>query len=570
MEKLRDAPILDPARQRVRLAELTNIELERAGASRRVDPRTFEQIGIDREPDEHLSSRRSQLEERGIPTAVGQRNEARQWRYRLGHLGAEYAKAVQELEAETLQLRRMLAARKPKDEVAETGPSLIRAYEHCKAAALEHQHIARMLVEQYDRTASRAKKAKQVCLKHLSAIEAGKASKRLRNEEQAYRDCLAEARAHLAGLDILLADEIAQIAQSQVAAASYEANANRLRAEFGQVLDRAMEKPAAVAVPQQQSDRSSALPADALQPGDSKDRQARSNNNTSPPKRMLTTEEMDAFVKDVIDRKVRLVLRDRVVVPKVADPRLAEIVAAANYLELMPRLTAIHREQNKARDDLLKAITDNPALIQFRSREDGRKAVALRSPDQRLQAALRMHIDDPQVRKALSSILSADANNGNSNSSSTDSNITAAAPVIEQRVADAAGPASPVQPSSQPSEKPTDHFDPEAERERVKAGKIGQPQVQELRNGLHPLIDQWLEAKTNDDDVGQRAAAEAIVSDPGARSRLKPLSGPDVDALRFDLDAAEERALRKEEAERRLQQQQLALNLQLSKGKGWG
>lgn len=354
-----------------------------------------------------------------------------------------------------------------------------------------------------------------------------------------------------------------------MAAASYEADANRLRAEFRQVLDRAMEEPAAVAVSQPQKDTSSAQQADALQPGDPEDRQLRRNNNTNPPKRMLTTEEMDAFVQDVIDRKVRLVLRNRVVVPKVADPRLAEIVAAANYLELKPRLTAIHRDQNQALADLLKAIKDNPALVQVRGREDGCEAVALRSPDQRLQAALQMFSEDPQVRKALSSIFDADANSGNSDSSSTDSNITAAAPVIEQRGADAAGPASPVQPSSQPSEKPTDHFDPEAERERVKAGKIGHPQVQELRNGLHPLIDQWLEAKAKGEDAGQQAAAEAIASDPAVRSRLKPLSGPDVDALRFDLDAAEERALRKEEAERKLQQQQLALTLQRQKGVDW-
>lgn len=568
--KLRGASIFDPAHQRVRLAELTNIELERARANRRVDPRTFEQMGIDREPDEHLSSSRSQLEERGIPTAVGQQNEDRQWRYRIGHLEAAYAKAAQELEAETLQLRRMLAARKPKDEVAETGTSLIRAYEHCKAAALEHDHIARMLAEQYDRTASRAKKVEQVCIKHLSAIEAGKASKRLRKEEQAYRDRLDEARAHLAGSNILLGDELAQIDRSQVVAARYEAEANRLRAEFGQVLDRAMEEAAAAAVPQQESDRPSVLPVDALQPGAQEDRQHRSsNNNTSPPKRMLTTEGMDAFIKYVLDQNIRLVLRDRVVVPKVEDPRIAEIVAAANYHELMPRLTVIHAKQNQARDDLLKAIEDNPALVQVRRREDGCEAVALQSPDKRLQAALRMHIDDPQVRKALSSILSADANSSNSDSSSTDSNITAAAPVIEQRGADAAGPASPVQPSSQPSEKPAEHFDLEAERERIRAAKFGQPRVQELRNGLHPLIDQWLEAKAKGEDAGQQAAAEAIASDPAARSRLKPLSGPDVDALRFDLAAAEEKARRKEEAERKLQQQQLALNLQRSKGVGW-
>lgn len=94
--------------------------------------------------------------------------------------------------------------------------------------------------------------------------------------------------------------------------------------------------------------------------------------------------------------------------------------------------------------------------------------------------------------------------------------------------------------------------------------------MQELRDGLHPLIDQWLEAKTNGDDVGQRAAADAIANDPVVREQLKPLSCPTVDALRLDLDAAEERALRKEEAERKQQQQQqLALKLQRLKGVDW-
>lgn len=60
-------------------AELTNAHLERAGLDRRLDPRTYEEMGIEADPQEHLGTEQAALETRGIATSDGVENERRQW-----------------------------------------------------------------------------------------------------------------------------------------------------------------------------------------------------------------------------------------------------------------------------------------------------------------------------------------------------------------------------------------------------------------------------------------------------------------------------------------------------------
>jgi hypothetical protein len=55
-------------------AELINDALERAGLDERVDARSFEARGIDREPTEHLGPTASELEREGKPSERGDRN----------------------------------------------------------------------------------------------------------------------------------------------------------------------------------------------------------------------------------------------------------------------------------------------------------------------------------------------------------------------------------------------------------------------------------------------------------------------------------------------------------------
>lgn len=64
---------------RKEFADLANRELASAGLSRRLDPRTYEAMGIQREATEHLGTRCAPLEAAGVPTATGIRNAEKVW-----------------------------------------------------------------------------------------------------------------------------------------------------------------------------------------------------------------------------------------------------------------------------------------------------------------------------------------------------------------------------------------------------------------------------------------------------------------------------------------------------------
>ena len=70
-------------RLRKRYAALVNDELERAGLDRRWDPRRYDQMGITKEPGEHLGVKAAALERKGVATQVGSRNVAREFAYRM-------------------------------------------------------------------------------------------------------------------------------------------------------------------------------------------------------------------------------------------------------------------------------------------------------------------------------------------------------------------------------------------------------------------------------------------------------------------------------------------------------
>ena len=72
---------------RTRYAALVNEEFERAGLDRRWDPRRYDQMGIAKEPGEHLGVKAAALERKGIATNIGSRNAAREFDYRLGLTG---------------------------------------------------------------------------------------------------------------------------------------------------------------------------------------------------------------------------------------------------------------------------------------------------------------------------------------------------------------------------------------------------------------------------------------------------------------------------------------------------
>lgn len=387
---------------RKRLADLTNEELERVGSFRRLDPRRYSEIGIDRSPDMHLGTKLFQHEELGIPTGIGRFNEQNQWNFIMGGIQRDQEKREQELSRDVSQMRSNLSVTAPEKVNADLITSAIIGYEQNKRAANEHSIIARHIEEHYWRAQSRAKKLEETCEKHLKAIKDKKASSKVRKHEQDYRAKLAEARDHLAGIDHLMAAEIKQIATSREIAARLTLEADQHRSTFEQCIKE-------VRTRKGMSEHSAESEKQRRPPNANNGETARKDvgvANERPgagdeAKSALTKKEMDAYIATIMKENVRLVVRNRLVVPKIEEPRFANIVTAPNYRVMMPRLTGIHSKQNETLSALLEVIDGDPKIIQIGRDNQGRHVPILKTSDKALQAAFKYFGDEKRVIMAV-------------------------------------------------------------------------------------------------------------------------------------------------------------------------
>lgn len=71
-------------------ANLVNAALKEAGVERRVDPRSYKEIGINEKPVPRIDPKAYQREKQGIPTAAGDQTVAAQWDRELKRISALY------------------------------------------------------------------------------------------------------------------------------------------------------------------------------------------------------------------------------------------------------------------------------------------------------------------------------------------------------------------------------------------------------------------------------------------------------------------------------------------------
>ncbi len=95
--KIKEAGKKDwPEKLRKKLADIKNMHMARAGVSRRVDHRSYQQMGIDAVPQIHLNSSKAAIESRGGVTKDASTNEARQWNAIIKDLEKQYTRTMAE------------------------------------------------------------------------------------------------------------------------------------------------------------------------------------------------------------------------------------------------------------------------------------------------------------------------------------------------------------------------------------------------------------------------------------------------------------------------------------------
>lgn len=192
---------------RQRMAELTNDELRLSGSSRRVDHRSFMDMGIDKVPDQHLGNARNQGEKLGIPSATGVENERNDWAYRLSVMAQCRAAQLDDLGT---FLRSVVT---PPRDIARIARDTAYEYELKRLEDRERQRIEdeyrrALLLEAIGRVRSRAMAVIEACQARLDAKKKSRPTKRLR---LAIGGRLDEATRHLEFTDGFFSDELAKV-----------------------------------------------------------------------------------------------------------------------------------------------------------------------------------------------------------------------------------------------------------------------------------------------------------------------------------------------------------------------
>ncbi|MAL26402.1 MAG: hypothetical protein CL820_11010 [Croceicoccus sp.] len=376
------------------LAYLTNRELEAEGIERRVDPRRYSEMGIHKESDEHLGTQAASLESNGVPTEIGVRNEANQWEFILRKLQAQsetdQARIDQQLKIWRAGLSAVQLSEQDRKDVDR---ELIR-WEQSERVAAEHRAIARQMADNIDRLRSRANKVAEMAKKHLGAIEDGRATKRQKASKPRYQAKLTEAEMHLAGLEIMLGQEISQITTSNEAAMRHTRTAKTAKLVIEGHIELGRQRPRPI--------EQSVVPRTAKEP----QKVAAPTTTTKPEAATpaIGSDTIDSYVNSIVELNRRLVSSPKGIVPRDRVSIDMTFINSPNYAYAQKRLVKIMDHQENAIGNLVAALQRNPGMVQFRQEPTERdymltnaERFKIGTPDRALQAAFVNFTEEPEI-----------------------------------------------------------------------------------------------------------------------------------------------------------------------------
>ncbi len=329
-----------------------------------------------------------------MPTEIGVRNEANQWEFiqrkLVGQSRADQARIDQQLKV----WRAVLSAAQLSDQDRKDVDRELIRWEQSERVAAEHRAIAKQMAENIDRLRSRANKVAKMLKKHLGAIEDGRATKRQTASKPRYQAKVTEAEMHLAGLEIMMGQEISQIATSNEAAMRHSRTAETAKLvieghiELGRQLRRSNEQ--------------SATPAPAKDHQQVNAPKAEAKPAAAAP--AVGNSTIDGYIQKIVELNRRLVSSPKGIVPRDRVSSDIPIINSPNYASAQKRLTKIMDHQETAISNLVSAFQRNPGMVQFRQEPTDRdymltnaERFKIGTPDRAMQAAFVNFAEEPEI-----------------------------------------------------------------------------------------------------------------------------------------------------------------------------
>jgi hypothetical protein len=410
----RDFPLM----LRKRLASITNDELQRAGLSRRVDPRCYAEMGINKDADEHLGNKSAQLEISGIPTPIGVSNEAKQWNSKLDSIARDLQARNKTVINQQRRWNQDLDAygfvSAQKDQLS----GLISNWAEARTEANEQRAIGKELTEQVERCKSRALKVLKACKQHIDAIDGGGANVRQNKNRGAYAKRMLEATEHLGGLKILMAGEIHQAKVFKERSRKLENEADCLKnhislhmAEGSARTLRGLVTPNKAKGAVQRDTLADQLGCASPGRTDGAELQKGPVAQTDAA-RTLSKVDFDQFAKHVRDNNRRLSNRGQIVLPDEPTNDELSVISAANFADFQPEMRKLKQAQDDGIARLRKHLISHPNTVRLaKIKSLGDEPVhEMLVGDDDLQHTFKVFQSDPSVADAIDAALYAQRN----------------------------------------------------------------------------------------------------------------------------------------------------------------
>lgn len=193
---------------RRKFATITNSVLKARGIQRRIDPRKYSEMGIDRTPTEHLGTKAAALEAIGVPTTVGQLNAIAIWgdaERSIRRDAVRAAKGYRSSQEELVTLARDMTVADPQHPYMYEFRKLIAERDRIIQDVATDREAILAFDHMEAKAKSRALRTRQTCIQFLAEIEAGDADRNTRMMRSVIQDRWQGAQAHINQIDEALA-----------------------------------------------------------------------------------------------------------------------------------------------------------------------------------------------------------------------------------------------------------------------------------------------------------------------------------------------------------------------------
>jgi hypothetical protein len=391
-----------PMKMRKSFAAAVNIELKAIGSARRYDPRSYADMHLCAEPQEHLGRSVGFIADCGAAPSKDRENAQKGWRARQFQMIQRFAEAEK---ADEERFRGLRANLDDNPQARAKLKELERAQTEARAAAwtgevlLDIFHaMARSNAEQT------ARKMKGRAVEQAEKCRARGKDPAANRIFQAYEQREREASTYLADLEEAFAPEV-ELAKSLIRDAGIAFK--RIDAELVAVQDAATHvapdrgqayKPALVP-PTSAAGIPDEKPAPVL-PGPARTSLPPPATPANParPAAARGPEEVDRWLADIEGKRRRLKLRDGRIEPLDITLRDQEMLATASQ-EQLKTLSRIRDRQNHLIAKIVKEVEAAPGILTIPAEANGKWALAHRDGD--LQDGLKRYIVDPDVQNRL-------------------------------------------------------------------------------------------------------------------------------------------------------------------------